>query len=554
MKKYKLNTVYSFKVIGLMMFLGVTMTLGAQQLAFPGAEGFGRYALGGRGGDVYHVTKLTDWGEGTLRYGVETATGPCTIVFDLSGTIQLTRGLSIEKPFITIAGQTAPGDGITLSGMPLLVSADHVVVRYIRVRLGDQSGADDDAVSVKSGSNIIVDHVTASWSIDETFSFQSNTVDSLTVQWCMITESLRDSHHEKGMHGYGGIMGALRQTVHHNLYAHHSSRSPKITGRRHCEVDFRNNVIYNWGYNDCYDGAKSYTNWANNYYKAGPGTNSDVKDRIFELSDSPVDPENEGWEISNTFTTSFFAEGNYVDGYAGISADNWSGGIDFNNGASEVEHRVLTPFDYPLITEQTAEECYQLVLDSAGASKVRDAIDERIINEVISGTTTYSGSKTGTPGIIDSQTDVGGLPALSSQPNLTDTDQDGMPDSWEIEKGLDPDYPDDRNDDRNTDGFTNLEEYLDDAITMDPVGLSLQKEPVNMLVYPNPTNTSFTIDLSAFGESIIEIFDSLGILRYASSNRNSVCIIDGLNLETGIFLIRVIDDYGRCFLEKLIIV
>lgn len=554
MKKYEANIVCRSSLIGLLIFLGMTTNLSAQQLAFPGAEGYGRYTLGGRGGDVYHVTKLTDWGEGTLRYGIETANGPRTIVFDLSGTIELTRGLRIEKPYITIAGQTAPGDGITLAGACLYVSADHTIVRYIRVRLGDQSGGDDDAISVTTGSNIIVDHVTASWSIDETFSCQSNTVDSLTIQWCMITESLRDSHHEKGMHGYGGIIGGLRQTVHHNLYAHHSSRSPKVTGRRHCEVDFRNNVIYNWGYNNCYDGTKSYLNWANNYYKAGPGTNSGVRNRIFELSDAPVDPENEGWEISNTYTTSLFADGNYLEGYPDETLDNWDGAVDFTNGASEAENRVLEAHDFPLITEQSAEEAYPLVLESAGASKSRDAIDIRIVNEVERGAVTYSGSKTGTPGIIDSQTDVGGLPVLESISGPTDTDLDGMPDTWETENGLDPDNPDDRNDDRNSDGYTNLEEYLDAAITMIPVGLSYEKASLDFQVYPNPAGTSFTIDLSSVGDSIIEIFDSLGTLRFKSTSRDAVYKIDDHQLESGLFLIRVIDGYGTCYQKSLVIV
>jgi len=543
-------------VLGLTWVLTLTGTGGnlfAQQDAFPGAEGFGRYALGGRGGDVYHVTNLEDWGEGTFRYGIETASGPRTIVFDLSGTIHLTRGLTISKPYITIAGQTAPGNGITLAGHCLSTEADHIIVRYIRVRLGDQSGGDDDAISVRSGSNIIVDHVTASWGVDETFSFQSNTIDSLTVQWCLISESLRDSHHEKGLHGYGGIMGGLRQTVHHNLYAHHSSRSPKVTGRRHCEVDFRNNVIYNWGYKSCYDGTKSWINWINNYYKAGPGTNNNVKDRIFQLSDAPVDPENEGWEISNTFTTSLYADGNYVDGYEVISADNWNGGIDFTNGANEAEHRVLSAHDYPLIQEQTAEECYPDVLESAGASKVRDAIDERIIHEVSSGTTTYAGSKTGTPGIIDSQMDVGGLPELGSTASPTDTDRDGMPDAWETENGLDPEDPDDRNGDNDSDGYTNLEEYLDAAITWEPVGIEAHDRDPGFICYPNPVNAGFTVKMDRPGDSLIEIFDSKGQLRYRTITERMHCTIDDHQLGSGIFLILVVDGAGLRFAQKLVI-
>jgi hypothetical protein len=388
--------------------------------------------------------------------------------------------------------------------------------------------------------------------VDETFSFQSNFIDSLTVQWCMITESLRDSHHEKGFHGYGTIIGGLRQTVHHNLYAHHSSRSPKVTGRRHCEVDFRNNVIYNWGYNNCYDGTKSWINWANNYYKAGPGTKSNVRARIFQLSDAPVDPENEGWEISNTFTTSLYAEGNYLNGYEDVSADNWSGGIDFNNGANEEEHRVLSAFDYPPIQEQIAEECYPDVLEGAGASKVRDAIDERIVNEVSTGTTTFVGSKTGTPGIIDSQTDVGGLPELGSTISPADTDRDGIPDAWETENGLDPEDPDDRNGDSDSDGYTNLEEYLDAAITWEPVGMEAYESHQGFICYPNPAQAAFTLELDNPGDSLIEIFDTKGQLRFRTLTDRKLCTIDDHQLGTGVYLLRVVDGTGLRFTQKMV--
>ncbi|MCK4921015.1 MAG: hypothetical protein KAS71_08215 [Bacteroidales bacterium] len=290
-------------------------------------------------------------------------------------------------------------------------------------------------------------------------------IDSVTIQWCMITESLKNSHHHKGSHGYGEIIGALRQTVHHNLYVHHSSRSPKISGRRHCKVDFRNNVIYNWGLNNCYDGAKSHINWVNNYYKAGPGTATRVRDRIFNLSDALVDPVNAGWEKSNTYKTSLYAEGNYVDGFPGITEDNWSGGIDFTEGANEENNRAYTAFDFPAITEQTAKETYPIVVANAGASLVRDAIDKRIANEVLTGTTTYKGSISGTPGIIDSQNDVGGLPELSTLSAPKDKDQDGMPDDWEKKNGLNPKDPKDGNEDKDGDGFTNLEEYMNSIVS-----------------------------------------------------------------------------------------
>lgn len=445
-------------LLSLIALAGLSLNIRAQQDAFPGAEGFGRYASGGRGGDVYHVINLDDDGAGSLRYGIEKASGPRTLVFDISGNIQLTSRLSVKKPNITIAGQTAPGDGITLGGQAFYIDADHIIVRYIRCRFGDISGAQSDAISITGGKHIILDHVTASWSVDETLSCQSEDVDSLTVQWCMITESMRYSIHEKGSHGYGGIIGAQRQSFHHNLYAHHSSRSPKVTGRRHCEVDFRNNVIYNWVYNNCYDGTASYLNWANNYYKAGPATDQDVRKRIFKLSDADIAP-GDSPEDSENYETSLFAEGNYVHAYAGITANNWSGGIDFDNGANEEKNRAFAPFDFPAITQQTATGTYPFVVAGAGASLVRDTLDKRIAHEVRTGKVNYGNS-----GIIDSQTDVDGWPALNSLPAPTDTDQDGMPDDWETGRGLNPDDPSDRNGDDNSNGYTNLEEYLNELV------------------------------------------------------------------------------------------
>ncbi|NQZ90036.1 MAG: pectate lyase [Colwellia sp.] len=428
-----------------------------KQLAFPSAEGFGAHAKGGRGGDVYHVTNLKNDGKGSLRYGLEKQQGPRTIVFDVSGNIMINKKLAIRKANLTIAGQTAPDPGVTVGGYPFQVGADDVIVRYLRFRLGDINKQQKDAVSINSGNNIIIDHVSASWSIDETFSSQGNKLDNLTIQWSMITESLKNSYHKKGAHGYGGILGGLRQSVHHNLYAHHSSRNPKVTGRRHTETDFRNNVIYNWGFNSNYDGTKSHINWVNNYYKPGPGTEDKVNQRIFRLSNGEISSGNKNFEWSNTFTTSLYAEGNYMEGSVKVTNDNWDGGIDFDNGASEILHRAKQPFAFPVITEQTAINAYPLVLAKAGASLFRDSVDSRIINEVKSATTTF-----GDNGFIDSQDDVGGYPQLAENKRSAnfDTDQDGMPDAWEVINNLDPKNDSDRNGDSDADGYTNLEEYL----------------------------------------------------------------------------------------------
>ncbi|MDO8542623.1 MAG: hypothetical protein Q7S40_19460 [Opitutaceae bacterium] len=418
-----------------------------QPSAFPGAEGFGRFAQGGRGGDVYHVVTLDDSGPGSLREGLGSARGPRTIVFDLSGTIALAAPLVINHPQITIAGQTAPGDGITLRNHALRVEADHVVVRFLRSRLGDEGGARQDAISVGAGSNIILDHCSASWSIDECLSAQSEKVDLLTVQWCLVAESLHNSIHDKGAHGKGGIIGSLRQSYHHNLFAHHMDRNPKISWRRHCQVDCRNNVIFNWGAASCADGAHSHVNWVANYYKPGPATRENVRNCIFRIlkNAEPDVPEQ----------ALFYLEGNHVEGFPEISADNWAGGVHFRDGTG-IGNRTRQPFAYPSISyESSAVDALAPVLAVAGASLARDAIDRRVVEEVRTGKPHF-----GRDGIIDSQKDVGGWPVLRSLAPAPDADRDGMPDAWEKERGLDPRDAKDRNLDRNGDGYTNLEEYL----------------------------------------------------------------------------------------------
>ena len=464
------NTLWPFvlKVILVVLCSPVQGVLGEIPVAFPGAEGFGAHAEGGRGGDVYHVSNLNDHGAGSLRYGIETMQGPRTIAFDVSGTIFLESPLRITNSYLTVAGQTAPGDGITLARYVLDVSASHVVLRYFRVRLGDEIVDRPDAVHIESGSNIIIDHLSASWSIDEVMSSQSSRVDLLTIQWSLIAEALDKSHHEKGAHGFGGILGAPRQSVHHNIYANLKSRAPKVSGRRHCKVDFRNNVIYNWRINNNYDGASSHMNWVNNYYKSGPATRDKVKYQVFDLSDYYIGPDGEVEDRDHE--TSLYAEGNHVVGSPAISADNWNGGIRFSEGANEADHRAHVPHDFPrLPSESSAEEAYPLVLARAGASLVRDDVDKRIVSEVESGTATYG------DGVIDSQREVGGHPELYSLPAPPDSDQDGMPDAWETANGLNPQDASDRNE-TNLSGtfYTNLEVYLNGLVDAD----NLVREPV----------------------------------------------------------------------------
>ena len=438
----------------------------SQQLAFPSAEGYGKYTVGGRGGKVYEVTNLNDKGSGSLRAAVE-ASGPRTVVFRISGTIILDSKLAIRNPYITIAGQTAPGDGICLRRYPLVIDANQVIIRYLRVRLGNESGEDADAVSSRFVNNIIVDHVSASWSVDETMSIYHD--DSITVQWCIISESMFNSNHIKGSHGFGGIWGSNFGTYHHNLLADHSSRNPRMASG--CGyTDYRNNVIYNWGYNSCYGGEKqqvesdefifSSINMVANYYKPGPATQSGVKNRIVNPSS-----RNEAEDYGKWYVADNVIEGNEV-----VSADNWNGGIQPDGGDSFLSGlKMVKTWPAMSIEQQTAEEAYKSVLENAGATlPKRDPVDTRIVADVISGEATYEGAtyreEKSVPenmksGIIDSQSDVGGWPELKSTTAPVDTDHDGMPDDWEKAHNLNSNSAADRNT-IGTDGYTMLEEYM----------------------------------------------------------------------------------------------
>ena len=416
--------------------------------AFPGAEGFGKYTIGGRGGKVIEVTNLNDAGPGSLRAAV-LAKGPRTVVFRVSGTIALESELKIREPFLTIAGQTAPGDGICIKNYQVNFDTQHVIMRYLRFRPGDERGKEQDGFSGQ-GDHIVIDHCSASWGVDETFSI--NKASNLTVQWCMVTESLYHSIHKKGNHGYGGLWGGPGGSWHHNLLAHHTSRNPRASGNADSGLmDYRNNVIYNWGFNSAYGGELWPRNWINNYYKAGPATDAKVRHRIFIQKD----PRGK-----------MFAAGNYVHGFPAITADNWKGGIEFvpEGEATETTLRVPVPFVVAPVTTHSAEAAYELVLRQVGASLARDAVDARIAEEVRTGTAKFGASyKGGGKGIIDSQRDVGGYPELSSLPTPPDTDHDGMPDAWERAHGLNPSNPSDGSLVL-PDGYSNLERYLNSLV------------------------------------------------------------------------------------------
>lgn len=417
--------------------------------AFPGAEGFGKYTIGGRGGRVIEVTNLNDSGPGSLRAACE-AEGPRTVVFRVSGTIPLESEIKLKNPYITIAGQTAPGDGICIKNYQFGFDTQHFICRYLRFRPGDEKKKEQDAFGGQ-GDHIIIDHCSASWAIDETLSI--NKASNLTVQWCMVTESLYDSYHKKGKHGYGGLWGGPGGSWHHNILAHHSSRNPRASGNEESGLlDFRNNVIYNWGFNSAYGGELWPRNWINNYYKYGPATSENVRDRIFLQKD----PRGK-----------MYADGNYVWGFPEISKDNWNGGIDFapDGEATEQTLRVRRPYIVAPVTTHSAEEAFERVLAHAGCSLVRDAVDRRIVEEIRTGTATHGETYGGGgKGIINSQEAVGGWPELKSSEPPTDTDHDGMPDAWEEKMGLNPNDPADGTMDPDGDGYTNLEDYLNSLV------------------------------------------------------------------------------------------
>ena len=417
----------------------------AQQPAFPGAEGFGRFTSGGRGGKVIIVTNLNDSGAGSMRAAIE-ARGPRTIIFRVAGTITLQSELRISSDDITIAGQTAPGDGICIKDYPLIIAADNVIIRHLRLRLGDVHKLQEDAVSCIGRKSIMIDHCSMSWGIDEVASFYDN--EKATVQWCLISESLNRSHHRKGDHGYGGIWGGKGVSFHHNLFAHHTSRNPRFNGSRTMGkpedelVDFRNNVIYNWGENSSYGGEAGRQNLIANYYKYGPATRA-TKNRIVE----PYDGKGQ-WYVAD----------NFVYGYPDITADNWAGGVQ---GTFADSARVDAAHASAPVTTHPAEAAFELVLAHAGATRPkRDAVDQRVVTEARTGTATFGGTWGAGSGIVDSQSQAGGWPSLHSAPAPEDHDQDGMADDWEIAHGLDPANPSDRNGDFNSDGYTNLEKYI----------------------------------------------------------------------------------------------
>jgi hypothetical protein len=443
---------------------GYIWTFRTRHLAYPGAEGYGRFARGGRFGRVIEVTTLDDYKPGTesvidgsLRKAIEVEKGPRVVVFRVGGTIVLKDKLSIpgDNGDIYIAGQTAPGDGICVVHYTFgLLGTNDAIIRFIRTRLGDFAKIPQDGMGMSGSDHCIIDHCSISWSIDEGVS--SRSAKNITFSYNIISEALNKSVHY-ATHSYAGSISGNIGSFHHNLLVHCAGRNWSLAGGLEPDgnyagyCDIRNNIIYNWKHRTT-DGGVMRCNFVNNFYIPGPATT------LFML----IKPDGDQMKTGNP--QMFYITGNKMEGYPQYDKNNWNGTKP--NYATPAQIRSDKPFYPSYVTTQTPEEAYADVIKDAGAIRPkRDAIDTRIIEDVKKRTFTYRGSKENLPGIIDTQEDVGGYPTLKSGSVPDDTDHDGLPDWWETEHNLNPKSPagdySDTHVDSNKDGYTNMDDYLD---------------------------------------------------------------------------------------------
>ena len=556
------TTIISGILLFICSIMSVTSLAQEKVPAFPGAEGFGRYVTGGRGGKVLHVTNLNNSGTGSLRWAVNQS-GARTIVFDVSGTIHLTSALNISNSNVTIAGQTAPGDGICVADYPVSIQANNVIVRYMRFRLGNNNvtvnGADGwDGFGSLDQKNIIIDHCSVSWSIDECLSMGG--CEGITVQWCLIAQSLRDAGHSKGAHGYGGNWGGSGASYHHNLMVHHESRMPRLGPRYTTQLDermdMRNNVFYNWGGNGCYGGEAMHVNIVNNYYKPGPRTlqrNMNIRKRIACLgirTTSYIENYSDYAPTLHMWGT-YFVDGNVNSKYSDVTNDNWTYGIYNQVSASdndglwndEIKSQIKldTPIDFITTTTHSAEAAYAKVVQYAGASLHRDSYDATMVYDVENEDASYTG-RLNTPGIIDSQEDMkpstagddwSAWPVLNSEPAPIDSDGDGMPDNWETAQGLNPA---DGTDGAivTSDGYTHLEHYLNSLVADITEAQNAGGTPMGSIIEGEEgAKTSYEIS-PATHESGWNFEDGFSILTTKDYAEGSGCGITGIKYSRNV--------------------
>ncbi|MEQ8241096.1 MAG: Ig-like domain-containing protein [Cyclobacteriaceae bacterium] len=504
-------------------FILFTNVANSQTLAFPGAEGYGKYTSGGRGGRVIEVTNLEDRTsrgeivEGSLRAALNTpGDDPINIIFKVSGVIELNGELRASRSNMTIAGQTAPGDGICIKNNTVnLGGSNNVIIRYLRFRPGDTGGTEASALRLENSKNIIIDHCSMSWSIEETMGFYDNKY--TTIQWSILSEGLYESIHQKGRRSYAAQWGGQYASYHHNFIAHNNSRSPRVNGCRAHDTtavqDFRNNVIYNWGGSGAVyggeeeiQGGKCEVNWINNYYIPGPASNNGYFARpTYETA------------VEAVGFASWYVNGNIMEGVSGgINDNNWAGirldEIEDNGGdANSIRSNSKFEYENSEINLESALNAKQSVLSSAGAIlPVRDDVDARVVDEAL-GNIALTGN-----GIINSQSEVGGWSEYVSLIPLNDTDADGIPDSYETNNSLDPNDPKDGALIQ-PNGYSNFEIYINSIVgvtgfmSATSIGIVSDKEAVyvgetiQLSVDILPQNTSKVVNWTSSDMSIADI-------------------------------------------------
>ena len=576
-------------VAALLFTTGLAAMAQEQTPAFPGAEGFGRYVTGGRGGKVLHVKNLNDAGYQSLRWCLQ-QTGAKTIVFDISGTIHLESALSIPSN-TTIAGQTAPGDGICVADYPVSISGNNVIVRYMRFRLGNKNvkkdGADGwDGFGGFDKQDWMIDHCSVSWSIDECLSVLGNK--NTTVQWCLVSQSLVNAGHSKGPHGYGGNWGGTYASFHHNLIAHHTSRTPRLGPRPTTQLkermDMRNNVIYNFGGNGCYGGEGMTVNIVNNYYKPGPGSPSGTKAKriagigIRTNSYIATYPD---YAPALHLWGKYYVTGNENPSHSDVTSNNWQIGILDQVNASDCDGtwtqttrdtiKLEEPMPFIYTTTHTARKAYEKVLDYAGASLHRDSYDEEMVNDTRKGKASYTGSGLSS-GFINTQDDnkpAGASSSWSAWPTLQsteaplDTDGDGMPDEWETANGLDPNNKNDYKD-LNDEGYTMLEVYMNSLVADITEDQYADGEPMGYIINVGES-VSTEYDISGqtsngdwtfaggfkMNQSGSPATGSYGTIKYSANRQYKLTLPSGLQFSSIDFYGYANADGGSSYLSEI---